>query len=303
MTASMNRMGRPRRGRRAARAPAAAALCALAGAIGGAAAEDRGAPAVYMNPAALEALGPPRAAAPIAPAAPNPGTALGSDGLPIYDARLGPPKSRLVGEFAAGGDAARAAGAGAGDVRLRRPEPAAAPPVPAAPPPLPPTPAPEPVAVAAPPEPPPVAAPAAPEPAAAPPPEPPPPPEPAPAAALPPPAAERAPAPVESAPPDRLASVAFAAGESDIARGGRAALDRVAAQLAADPALGVQLKAYADAAGGSPSGARRLSLLRALSVRAYLMESDIDATRIDVRALGAKYETGPPDRVDIVGAR
>lgn len=304
MTASMNRMGGPRRGRRAACAPAAAALCALAGAlagvIGGATAEDRGAPAVYMNPAALEALGPPRAAAPVAPAAPNPGTALGSDGLPIYDARLGPPKSRLVGEFAAGGDAARPAGAGAGDVRLRRPEPAAAPPVPAAPPPLPRTPAPEPVAVAAPPEPPPVAAPAAPEPAAAPPTEPP---EPAPAAALPPPAAERAPAPVESAPPGRLASVAFASGESDIARGGRAELDRVAAQLAADPALGVQLKAYADAAGGSPSGARRLSLLRALSVRAYLMESDIDATRIDVRALGAKYETGPPDRVDIVGAR
>ena len=40
--------------------------------------------------------------------------------------------------------------------------------------------------------------------------------------------------------------------------------------------------------------------MRALAVRSYLMDAGIDATRIDVRALGAKYEAGPPDRVDIV---
>lgn len=289
MTVSTNGTG-PRRGRRAAAGLAAAALFAA----GGAAAAERGGPAVHIDPAALEALGPPRGAPPVALSAPEPAPEpeTGPDGLPIYDAGQGPPRSRLIGEFATGADSADSGDAAAGAenaVSAVAPEsgpetagPDVAPPRPSVRPPPPPTEAaPAPAAIAAAPlEPPPVAAPPAPPPLE-------------PASAAPPAAAAARP----------LASVAFAPGESDVAPAGRAELGRIAATLAADPALDVQLKAYADAAGISPSGARRLSLLRALSVRALLMESDIDATRIDVRALGAKYETGPADRVDIVGVR
>ena len=62
----------------------------------------------------------------------------------------------------------------------------------------------------------------------------------------------------------------------------------------------LQLKAYASAQDSSASAARRLSLSRALAVRSFLIESGVSSTRIDVRALGAKSEAGPPDRVDLV---
>jgi len=61
----------------------------------------------------------------------------------------------------------------------------------------------------------------------------------------------------------------------------------------------VQLKSHA---GGSEDAAkaRRLSLKRALAARAVLIEAGIDATRIDVRALGPAEDGGPPDRIDMV---
>jgi len=62
----------------------------------------------------------------------------------------------------------------------------------------------------------------------------------------------------------------------------------------------IQLKAYADAQNSSASAARRLSLSRALAVRSFLIESGINSTRIDVRALGSKTESGPADRVDLI---
>ncbi len=76
-------------------------------------------------------------------------------------------------------------------------------------------------------------------------------------------------------------------------------LKQIAGSLSKDPALRVQVMAYAS---GSDDGgkARRLSLSRALAVRTYLIEQGIGSTRIDVRALGNTAEGGPSDRVDLV---
>ncbi len=102
-------------------------------------------------------------------------------------------------------------------------------------------------------------------------------------------------------PPDGAIRIVFAGGEAELSDMARAVLDSVAGRLAADPTLRIVLKAYASAEDATASAARRLSLMRALAARSYLIDAGIDATRIDVRALGAKYEDGPPDRVDIVG--
>lgn len=181
------------------------------------------------------------------------------------------------------------------------PPPAAvAPPAPArmasAPPPAPPpavmqapTPvAPPPPAAAAPVPPPVQAAPPPPAPVAG------PAPAPAPQVAAAPPAARAADGP--------LARLGFAAGSAELDAAGKAALAPVIAELQRDSNARLQLQAFA--AGGDDQGgqARRLSLSRALAVRAQLIEQGIASTRMDVRALGRTTE-GPPDRVDLVLVR
>lgn len=61
----------------------------------------------------------------------------------------------------------------------------------------------------------------------------------------------------------------------------------------------VQLEAFGGPRGDKSSDARRLSLKRALAVRALLIESGVPAERIDVRALGGSTDGGAPDRVDV----
>ncbi len=52
-----------------------------------------------------------------------------------------------------------------------------------------------------------------------------------------------------------------------------------------------------------PSTARRVSLSRALSVRAHLIDEGVANLRINVQAEGDKNPGGEPDRVDVmVGA-
>ena len=301
MTETANR-GRGCR-RRAACALAAMLAAAGAGAPGAASAQPApgGPPAVEIDRSVLDALG----SAPAPRAAPA--RATGPDGLPIYDAREGPPRSRFIERAAPGPRepapvllrrprAAPAAAARAVEAREGAPPAppgiaALPPPRPVAPPPPPTRPAdtasPMPAGAA------PDAGPAMEDSAA--PPEIPPPPGPAPMAPE-----DSAPAASPFAAP---VSVPFDSGDSELSAAGRPAVEGVLAALAADPALGVRLKAYAAATGITPSAARRLSLLRALAVRSRLIEGGIPATRIDVRALGAKYEGGSPDRVDIVGVR
>lgn len=64
--------------------------------------------------------------------------------------------------------------------------------------------------------------------------------------------------------------------------------------------LRVQLLAYAAGTEETASQARRLSLSRALAVRSFLISQGVRSTRMDVRALGNKVESGPANRVDAV---
>lgn len=76
-------------------------------------------------------------------------------------------------------------------------------------------------------------------------------------------------------------------------------MDKLVADLKADEAKRVNLFAYASAAADQASTARRVSLSRALSVRAYLIDNGINNLRINVQAEGDKNPGGEADRVDV----
>jgi outer membrane protein OmpA-like peptidoglycan-associated protein len=61
----------------------------------------------------------------------------------------------------------------------------------------------------------------------------------------------------------------------------------------------VTLIAYASGMGEQASTSRRVSLSRALSVRAALIDQGISPLRINVLAEGDKNPSGEPDRVDV----
>ncbi len=92
--------------------------------------------------------------------------------------------------------------------------------------------------------------------------------------------------------------LAFESGKSDLPSG-NAQLEALARQLSSSEDR-IQIRAYASASGtDAASGARRLSLSRALAVRSYLIDRGVRSTRIDVRALGVPTDGGAPDRVEI----
>ena len=144
-----------------------------------------------------------------------------------------------------------------------------------------------------------------------------PPPAPPPAAAAPPPAeSEPPPPPAESLtsgpavepqtaalpPAAALAEqirVLFRDGSAELSDDAKRRLSAVATALQENTPVRIQLLAYAKASSEGTSRARRLSLSRALAVRAYLIEKGVRSTRMDVRALGDKIGGGPADRVDI----
>jgi outer membrane protein OmpA-like peptidoglycan-associated protein len=80
------------------------------------------------------------------------------------------------------------------------------------------------------------------------------------------------------------------------------ALDAVVAAMKADEQIRIQIVGYASGLPDDASRARRISLQRAVAVRAYLIEQGIRNTqRMDVRALGNKTDGGgPADRVDVM---
>ncbi|WP_341895724.1 OmpA family protein [Ferrovibrio terrae] len=96
-----------------------------------------------------------------------------------------------------------------------------------------------------------------------------------------------------------VVTVSFPGGQGELPSADLAALDGLAKQYASGEDR-LQIRAYASstvADGGS--GARRLSLTRALAVRQYLIDKGIRSTRIDVRALGAPTDGSAADRVEI----
>jgi outer membrane protein OmpA-like peptidoglycan-associated protein len=95
-----------------------------------------------------------------------------------------------------------------------------------------------------------------------------------------------------------IGSVAFPPESTALPPAAQPLLDGVAARLAAQRSLRIELQGYA---GGSDREARaqRLSLERALALRRYLMSRGVPQVRIIVRALGNHSTGGDADRVDV----
>lgn len=97
------------------------------------------------------------------------------------------------------------------------------------------------------------------------------------------------------------ATLEFTSESADLSEEARRQLSELAGQLSDDSSMRIQLLAYAEGSEEDASQARRLSLSRALAVRAFLLDHGIRSTRIDVRALGPNAPgNGPVNRVDIV---
>lgn len=119
------------------------------------------------------------------------------------------------------------------------------------------------------------------------------------------PTASSAPAPVQVAAAatigSALNSVKFAPGLTDLPAGSQPVLDTVATKLLANDALRVQLIARASGGADQAMEARRVSLARAVAVRAYLIDKGVRSLRMDVRALGNRSDDGPAtDQVDLL---
>lgn len=99
---------------------------------------------------------------------------------------------------------------------------------------------------------------------------------------------------------DKMLRFEFTGNSADLPSNATSELRTLAERLLRADGLRVQVKAYASAVEGGPSAARRLSLSRALAVRAFLIGQGVRSTRIDVRALGNRSEGGPPERVDLI---
>jgi len=76
-------------------------------------------------------------------------------------------------------------------------------------------------------------------------------------------------------------------------------LKGLAQQLTKNEALRVTVIAYASGTTEQASTARRVSLSRALAVRAFLIDQGVNNLRINVQAAGNKNPGGEADRVDI----
>jgi outer membrane protein OmpA-like peptidoglycan-associated protein len=99
---------------------------------------------------------------------------------------------------------------------------------------------------------------------------------------------------------DQLVRILFPTDDAALPASSNDLLADLAARLSRDAALRLQVQAYAAGTTETASRAKRLSLNRALAVRAALVDRGVRSTRIDVRANGAKPEGGPADRVDVV---
>ena len=98
-----------------------------------------------------------------------------------------------------------------------------------------------------------------------------------------------------------LNAVKFAPGATELPPGGQPLLDALAARLLANDSLRVQLIAHATGGTDEAMEARRVSLARAVAVRAYLIGKGVRSLRMDVRALGNHPGEGPvADEVDLM---
>jgi outer membrane protein OmpA-like peptidoglycan-associated protein len=94
-------------------------------------------------------------------------------------------------------------------------------------------------------------------------------------------------------------TLSFAPGSTALSPQSNDTLQQFARTFAARPGR-LEITAYANSGDGSAAGARRLSLKRALAVRAVLLDQGVAATRMDVRALGGSGGVnGDPNRLEL----
>ncbi len=95
--------------------------------------------------------------------------------------------------------------------------------------------------------------------------------------------------------------ISFGAGTADLNPATLAAIKLVAVRAAANPTLTIAVTAWAPGVADDPSTPRRLSLDRALAVRAVLINAGIVSERIRTVARGmADLAGGPADRADVL---
>ena len=117
-------------------------------------------------------------------------------------------------------------------------------------------------------------------------------------------AAAPAPAPqIQASLPNRAdaaaasARLGFANDSAELPAEARAQLRGVIDKLRRGQDARLRIEGFAS--GEDANRARRLSLSRALAVRAFLMDEGLSSTRMDVYARGSQAEGGPSDRVDL----
>lgn len=95
-------------------------------------------------------------------------------------------------------------------------------------------------------------------------------------------------------------TIPFAAGQTDLDTKQALTLSHnIARRLRQDPSLRLQIESFAGAVDNGRSSDRRVALNRALAIRKALLSEDIAPHRIDVRAMGAKTDQTPLERVDL----
>jgi outer membrane protein OmpA-like peptidoglycan-associated protein len=94
-------------------------------------------------------------------------------------------------------------------------------------------------------------------------------------------------------------TIAFKSTETTVPLSVSDELNKLAKQMIQNENQRLNLIAYAAASGDQASTARRVSLSRALSVRAFLIDAGVANLRINVQAEGDKNAGGNPDRVDL----
>ncbi|MEN8197442.1 MAG: OmpA family protein, partial [Pseudomonadota bacterium] len=98
--------------------------------------------------------------------------------------------------------------------------------------------------------------------------------------------------------PDAV-KILYPEGVMELPEAAKPELDKMAAWLRRNPSVRVQIVGYASETAIAGSPARRTSLYRTLAVRKYLVENGILSIRMNVRALGAKTDELPRDRVEV----
>jgi outer membrane protein OmpA-like peptidoglycan-associated protein len=102
-----------------------------------------------------------------------------------------------------------------------------------------------------------------------------------------------------AAPTNAGLRVSFAPGQSELSPASVESIKQLAAATPMGDTTSFNVLAYAPGAADDPSTARRVSLSRAMAVRSALVADGVSSARIYVRAMGAQFGDGPPDRVDV----